>query len=227
MPAADPLVPFVERLRVFVADVRVIVDLRRYFGIGLPSGAVPFTGSRFEDFAGGGEGPEVADTVTVTDLIAVQTVSVIVPVPVALDLLEGRLGARLSDVLRAIPADVDMTDVDAADLAPGSPAQQAWDLLCNQRGFCWVTAGKLLARKRPRLLPVYDRVVRCAVGRRESFWLALHAALRADDRTLHRELTTLRQTAALPESVGVLRGRDVVVWMRHRADHKEPGCVWQ
>ncbi|MFJ9420385.1 DUF6308 family protein [Streptomyces sp. NPDC101227] len=25
--------------------------------------------------------------------------------------------------------------------------------MCNQRGASWVTAGKLLARKRPRLLP--------------------------------------------------------------------------
>ncbi|MEV0696155.1 DUF6308 family protein, partial [Streptomyces sp. NPDC050388] len=31
----------------------------------------------------------------------------------------------------------------------------------------------------PRLLPVYDKVVRCALGRpRPSFWLALHAVLR-------------------------------------------------
>ncbi|MFJ9417820.1 DUF6308 family protein [Streptomyces sp. NPDC101227] len=103
---ADSLVPFVERSRALVADARAIVDLRRYFGIDLLAGALPFTGSCFEGLAGGGEGPEVADTVTATDLVAVESLSVTVPVPVALDLLEGRLGARLSDVLRAFPGGV-------------------------------------------------------------------------------------------------------------------------
>ncbi|MFF4147786.1 DUF6308 family protein [Streptomyces sp. NPDC001698] len=80
-------------------------------------------------------------------------------------------------------------------------------------------AGKLLARKRPRLLPVYDRVVRCALGHpRPSFWLALHAALRVDDRALQRQLLTLRQAAGVPETVSALRVCDVAVWMRHRAE---------
>ncbi|MFB6986096.1 DUF6308 family protein [Streptomyces sp. NPDC056304] len=227
MPTAEPLAPFVERLRALVADAQAIVDLRRYFGIDLPPGAMPFTGSRFEHLAGGGDRPEAADTITATDLIAVQTLSVTVPVPVALDLLEGRLGPRLTDLLRAIPADVDMTYVDATDLAPNSPAQQAWDLLCDQHGVNWVTAGKLLARKRPRLLPVYDRVVRCAVGRPASFWCSMHAGLRADDHALHRELVTSRQAAGLPESVSALRICDVVVWMRHRTDHQETNCALQ
>lgn len=80
-------------------------------------------------------------------------------------------------------------------------------------------AGKLLARKRPRLLPVYDKVVRCALGRpRPSFWLALYAALREDDRALHRQLLALRQVAGVPEAVSALRVCDVAVWMGHRAE---------
>ncbi|MFJ4203507.1 DUF6308 family protein [Streptomyces sviceus] len=102
-------------------------------------------------------------------------------------------------------------------MADGSSADQAWGLLCEQYGVNWVIAGKVLARKRPRLLPVYDRVVRCAVGRPRSFWLALHAALREDDAALHRQLLELRQAARLPEAVSVLRVCDVVVWMSHRA----------
>lgn len=83
-------------------------------------------------------------------------------------------------------------------------------------GVDWVIARKLLARKRPRLLPVYDKVVRCALGRpRPSFWLALHAALREDDRALHHELLALRQVAGVPETVSALRICDVTVWMGH------------
>lgn len=227
MSSADLPQPFAERLRALITDAQALADLRSYFGIGLTPGAASFTGSRFEQLAGGGDRPEVADVVTAEDLVAVQTLSVTVPAEAALDLLEGTLGAQLSDLLRAVPADVDLAEADTADLAPGSPADKAWHLLEDQPGVGWVTAGKVLARKRPRLLPVYDRVVRCAVGRPPSFWLALQAALHADDHALHRELVTLRQAAGVPETVSVLRVLDVVVWMRHRADHREVGCPWQ
>ncbi|MFE7935445.1 DUF6308 family protein [Streptomyces sp. NPDC057456] len=193
-------------------------DLRRYFGIDLSPGAVAFTGSRFEHLAGGGDRPEVADRITAEDLVAVQTLAVTVPASVALDILEGPLGVRLSGLLHAIPRDINMVDTDADVVADGSPADQAWHLLRGQPDVGWVIAGKLLARKRPRLLPVYDRVVRCAVGRPPSFWLALHTALREDGAALHRQLLELRQVAGVPETVSVLRVCDVAVWMGHRAE---------
>jgi hypothetical protein len=208
----------VERLGAHIADPRAVVNLRRYFGIGLPPGGVPFTGSRFEHLAGGGDRPEVADRITAEDLVAVQTLSVTVPAPVALDILEGRLGEHLSGLLQAIPREIDMADASADVLADGSPAGQAWHLLRGQPDVGWVIAGKLLARKRPRLVPVYDRVVRCAVGRPPSFWLALHAALREADGAVHRQLLALRQVAGLPETVSALRVCDVAVWMGHRAE---------
>ncbi|MFE2159949.1 DUF6308 family protein [Streptomyces lydicus] len=217
MSSVDLLRLFAERLRAFIADPQAVVDLRRYFGIGVPPGGMPFTGSRFEHLAGGGDRPEVADRITAEDLIAVQTLSVTVPVPVALDILEGRLGTRLSGLLHAIPSDIDMVDAEEDAVADGSPADQAWSLLCEQYGVNWVIAGKVMARKRPRLLPVYDRIVRCAVGRPPSFWLALHAALSEDDAALHRRLLELRQAAGLPETVSALRVCDVAVWMNHRA----------
>lgn len=192
-------------------------DLQRYFGIDGAQGEGAYTGSRFEELGGGGDRPEAADRITAEDLIAVQTLSVVVPARVALDLLEGSLGTRLSGLLHAVPRDTDMVDADALVPAHGSPADQAWRLLCEQHGVNWVIAGKILARKRPRLLPVYDRIVRCAVGRPPSFWLALHAALREDDAALHRMLLELRQRAGVPETVSALRVCDVAVWMNHRA----------
>ncbi|MFE2988644.1 DUF6308 family protein [Streptomyces sp. NPDC059262] len=234
LPDLEPLVslpdlphPFAERLRALVAAAGSVADLRRYFGMDRPPGVAAFTGARFEALGGGGDHPAVADTVTAEDLIAVQTLSVTVPATAALDLLEGHAGAQLSTLLRAIPRDLDMADATEADLDPGSPAHKAWRLLRGQPGIGWVTAGKLLARKRPRLLPVYDRVVRCAVGQPRSFWHAMHSALRADDYALQRELLTLRQAAGLPGTVSVLRVCDVVVWMRHHTDHQNVGCTWK
>ncbi|MGW2785914.1 DUF6308 family protein [Streptomyces populi] len=210
--------PLGQRLNVWLSAERAVGDLRRYFGIGLPPGGLPFPGSRFEHLAGGGDRLEVADRITAEDLVAVQTLSVTVPASVALDILEGPLGLWLSGLLHAIPRDIDMVDADADILADGSPADQAWHLLRDQPEVGWVIAGKLLARKRPRLLPVYDRVVRCAVGRPPSFWLALHAALREDDGAVHRRLIALRRFAGVPETVSALRMCDVVVWMGHRAE---------
>lgn len=211
------LSPLGQRLRVLLGADRVVDDLRRYFGVGLPPGAAPFTGSRFEHLGGGGDRPGTADRITAEDLVAVQTLSVTVPAPVALDLLEGSLGVRLSALLRAIPREQEMTGADPSDLAPGSPADQAWHLLRDQPDVGWVIAGKLLARKRPRLLPVYDRVVRCALGRPPSFWLSLRTALSEDAGSLHRSLLDLRQAAGLPRTVSALRVCDVAVWMGHRA----------
>ncbi|MFE0458574.1 DUF6308 family protein [Kitasatospora sp. NPDC058965] len=209
--------PFTHRLLALLHTGRAVDDLRRYFGMGTAPGVQPFTGSRFEHLGGGGDRPHVADRVTAEDLVAVQTLSVTVPAPVALDILEGSLGTELSRLLREIPTGIDMADVDPSLLGPGSPADQAWHLLCGQHEVGRVIAGKLLARKRPRLLPVYDRVVRCAVGRPSSFWLSLHAALREDGGALHDTLTGLRRAAGLPESVSALRVCDVIVWMGHRA----------
>ncbi|MFH8222695.1 DUF6308 family protein [Streptomyces sp. NPDC018057] len=219
---SDDLYP---RLGGLMAPERAVRDLRDYFGVGAAPGAVSYTGSRFESLGGGGDRPETADTVTAEDLIAVQTLSVRVPAPVALDLLEGELGVRMSGLLRAIPAGLDMADAGTAHLAAGSPADEAWKLLRGQPRIGWVTAGKLLARKRPRLLPVYDQVVRCVLSEPESFWLGLWAALRTDERALHHALADLRQRAGLPEHISVLRVCDVVLWMRHRKEHRRSGCT--
>lgn len=211
-----------QRLHTFLDAERVADDLRRYFGIGLPpgppgAGVGVFTGGRFEHLAGGGDRRQVANRFTAEDLIAVQTLSVTVPAPVALDLLEGPLGAQLSELLRDIPADTDLADADASVVVAGSPAHQAWSLLENQHKVGWVIAGKLLARKRPRLLPVYDRVVRCALGRPLSFWTELRTALGENDGALHHRLLDLRQSAGLPQTVSALRVADVAIWMAHPA----------
>ncbi|MFD9123168.1 DUF6308 family protein [Streptomyces bottropensis] len=124
---------------------------------------------------------------------------------------------------RSVRFDIDM--VEAADLAEGAPAHTAWRVLCDQPGVGWVTAGKLLTRKRPRLLPVYDQVVRCVLGRPKSFWLDLHGALRADNHALHRELMALRQSAYLPATVSALRVCDVVLWIHHCTDHQQRSCI--
>ncbi|WP_405810219.1 DUF6308 family protein [Streptomyces sp. NBC_00210] len=88
--------PLAHRLNSLITSDQAVSDLRCYFGTGLLDEAVPFTGSRFEHLAGGGDCQAVANVVTADDLIAVQTLSVRIPAQVAVELLEGDLGVRLS-----------------------------------------------------------------------------------------------------------------------------------
>ncbi|MFE6233751.1 DUF6308 family protein [Cellulosimicrobium sp. NPDC057862] len=185
--------------------------LRSYFG---PiSGATGWTGSRFERFAGGGDGSDVADRFTAADLVAVTLLSVDVPARGAIDLLETRAD-EFSALLTEIPTDLELVDV--VSIPESWAPTRLWTALRDIRGIGWVTAGKLVARKRPFLIPVYDTVVQGAVRPTGSFWEALRVALRAHDRALHRYLVELRDEAEIGTDISPLRVFDVVVWMAFR-----------
>ncbi len=62
-------------------------------------------------------------------------------------------------------------------------------------------ASKLLARKRPRLRPIYDSVIAKATGSKDNLWEPLRLALRANDDALHHRLLRLRTDAGLPEQI--------------------------
>ncbi len=216
----------VEPLLRLLADGRTTDDLRAYFGVDRAPGEVPaYTGGRFERLADGGDAGEVADHFTADDLVAVTTLGVRVPARAALGLLEGPLGTALSELLRHVPRDVDLGDPEAEPaLAARSAADRAWRLLEQQHDIGWVTSGKLLARKRPRLIPVYDQVVRCVLGSPERVWMELHRAFRASDRALPTQLERLHTDAGLDSSIGLLRVLDVALWMRHHDDHRRGSC---
>ena len=140
-------------------------DLRTYFSTAAPDRPPLYAGSRFDTLDGGGSRPDTRDRITAADLLAVQCLSVAVPAPVSLNLLEGHLGIQVSGLLRHVPASIELGEPGSRDhVLPGSPADQAWHLLTEQDGVGWVTAWKLMARKRPRLIPVWDHVVRCAMN---------------------------------------------------------------
>jgi hypothetical protein len=199
-------------------------DLAAYFRPALPGAAPVYSGSRFEFLAGGGDRPETADVITTDDLVAVTLLRVDVPGDVALHLLEGDLGREITRHLEQIPTDVGISDPAAAALlADGGPADVAWHLLEQQHGMGWVVTNKLLARKRPRLIPVYDTVVACALGSPAGLWNWL-VPLFADGE-LEKHLVAARERAGIPAEVTPLRVLDVVVWMDHRTAHQRQGCT--
>lgn len=192
---------------------QAVAKLRTYFG--LETGTRPYTGAFFERLGGGGDRGEVRDVITAEDLVAVSMLSVTVPADAAIRIL-GRDGRRISDLLREIPTAMDLVDVAPELINASWPAWQLWDVLHGMYGVGPVTAGKLVARKRPRLLPVYDSVVAKRVGAPDGFWQALNSDLRADDNDRHHKLLDIRAQSGIGEDISALRVFDIVTWMPGR-----------
>jgi hypothetical protein len=179
-----------------------------------------FSGRRFERLAGGGDHAARRDHFDATDLVAITTLSVQVPAEAAIGILESE-AEHLSVLLREIPADRDLWDEPENTVAPGSASDRLWNALCALDGVGWVIAGKLCARKRPRLLPVYDAVVRDALGAAHpGFWRALHRRLQ-DERAVDR-VRDVRREAGVGDDISLLRVLDVAIWMRSRAQISLP-----
>lgn len=194
-------------------DPKAVRSLQRYFGL---DGSEAYTGARFERWAGGGDAPEVKDRFTADDLVAVSLLSVHVPGHAALEILDTS-STQLSELLSSIDSQQELVDIGNGVITPSWQAWQAWQLLKDMHRVGYVIAGKLMARKRPRLLPVYDADVREAVGAPDEYWDALRLALRKDDRALSNRLNLLRDTAGIGNDVSALRVFDVVVWMSTRS----------
>ncbi|MDX2850926.1 DUF6308 family protein [Streptomyces sp. PA03-3a] len=189
--------------------------LRRYWGRH-PDGSPRYTGSRFERLAGGGDKPSVADRFTADDVLAVSTLSVTLPARAALRLVEPSAEERYGDLLEQLPTTIELVDAKPDIIAKDGPAWQLWEQLREIDDIGPVGAGKLLARKRPRLLPVYDSVIKRVFlrpGNDLSFWTDVRAALRADDRKLVRHLETVRDLAGIGDDITVLRVLDTMAWM--------------
>jgi Family of unknown function (DUF6308) len=203
-------------------DEDVAVGLvKAYFADDPATGRARYSGSYFERLGGGGDRPEVAYQLTAEDLLAVSMLSVPVVRYYALDVLDYR-GREISGLLARIPLGVTLADGEAGDLiAEGGPAWELWQLLHdikprpqdrNRLGA--VAAGKLLARKRPHLIPVYDGHVRGVLGRPrndQTWWRDLHCQLAKDD-ALVRELEAVRSRAGAGH-LSLLRTFDIMCWM--------------
>lgn len=171
-------------------------------------------GRWFEQIGGGGDRPEVANRFTADDLVAVTALSVNVPIRAAWRLLEDT-GGRLSALLEGVPQQTDLWEVDARTIARSSEAWKLWDQLKKPHdGIGSVVAGKLLARKRPRLIPIYDSVVKQAMGAPDDWWASLHQALQ--DPALRTRLDEIRQQAGVSPDISLLRILDVAIWMHGR-----------
>jgi hypothetical protein len=102
---------------------------------------------------------------------------------------------------------LDLWEASDEELATVDPL---WDALLRMPGIGTATASKLLARKRPRLCPVSDKVVIQAVGVPGWTWEALRCLLQDPARA---DVEALRPPSA--GAASLLRILDVAIWIRH------------
>lgn len=145
-------------------------------------------------------------TFTAQDLVAIGGLSESIPIEVAAAILDTD-HAELGRLLAAVPDDVDIWEARDEDL---SPAYALWSRLSSYRGMGRVRTSKLLAAKRCRLVPMWDRNVKAALGLRDddNQWELWRAAL-ADDDT--RQLI-VGATPGVAERLSIIRRLDIVAW---------------
>lgn len=183
--------------------------LREYF---TPMPAGRFTGAHFERFAGGGDRPEVRDEFTAEDLVAVSMLAVEVPGKAALDVLVHRRDALSANLARISTATA-FADLAADDLGPGSAIRELYEELVTIPDIGTTTATKLMARKRPHVVPILDSVITAELGIvRGEYWRPLHAWLTADGHARYEHLVTLREQSQIGDDISVLRVFDVLAW---------------
>lgn len=181
-----------------------------------------YSGSFFEAVGDGGDSSQVANHVTSDDLVALAMLSVPVQGSAARELLAGETGRRVSEILSTIPADASLSDERGRALLLSSEVLEAWQAIRGVHTFGPVRTSKLLARKRPHLVPIYDRHIKdqfraAHSGDQWSTWVEMF-----EDDALVAHLTSLRSAAGVCEDVSLLRVLDVVVWMAGKGEKVAP-----
>jgi Family of unknown function (DUF6308) len=175
-------------------------DLVEYFADGKDG----FTGRWFEDFAAISD----PNRFEAADILAIEALSVAVPTNAAAALLITD-SEQYNSLLRQIPRERDLWMVRRLDVNVGSPAEELHQALRKLRGIDWVVAGKLLAAKRPRLLPILDNEVNNYLKPpKELFWVSMHDELA--DSSRRQTISDVCDIA--PLHVGLLRRIDVALW---------------
>lgn len=163
--------------------------------------AQPFAGKTF-DFLGCNPPYEI----TSDDLLAVTLLDVRWS-PVAVRSLLIDRSAAVCELLSKIDTDTDLW-VSDADLQL-KHVDPLWELLCDLPGVRDTRASKLLARKRPRLVPITDSIVVTAVGTPGNTWSTLRDCFQ--DGQFRQSVMTLRPPHK--EDLSLLRIFDVAIWM--------------
>ncbi len=191
-------------------DAPAVALLQRYLGPAFGEAGY-YTGSSWDDWDTTGSRSSDADRFTADDLVALTQLSVNVPPQAAHALLISDAD-RFSSALADVAPDADLGSVEEP-ITNDWPGSRLYFAVVALPGVGQTMTSKLLARKRPRLLPIWDSVIGVVTNTRDEVWEPLRQALRADEGALQTRLVRLHQSAGLAESVTPLRVFDVLCWM--------------
>lgn len=178
------------------------------------------TGSYFDEWAGRGDTAN-KDVITDSDAVAVSMLSVTVPAKARIGLAEPETAARITDLLEQIPTDTALSSLslDQAEalLTDQGPAALLWRELRSTKNNRWgigaTTASKIMARKRPHLIPIWDEVIGqvCGAENSDDQWMNWHRLL-TDGTGLPERLAEIHRLSEAELPLSELRIMDVVLW---------------
>lgn len=193
-------------------DAQALRYLRCYYRVGPAGDCARYSGAAWDSWDPSGTRANDANRFTSDDLTALTLLSVRVRGDEAITLLLTHR-EHFAKLLEDVEHDRDLVE----ETDPIGPKWRAWELHAELDALPDVgrtVASKLQARKRPRLIPIWDKHVRDVCGVGGMHWEPLRLALRADGGALHERLVRLRATAGLGPEVSALRVLDVVTWMQ-------------
>lgn len=118
-------------------------------------------------------------------------------------------GVEFHELLCAVDPDTDLWSPDRAQSLDA--ATELWKWLSHYHDVGPVIAGKLMARKRPRLVPIVDKVVTDTLqAPRGTYWDTIAEVL--CDKGRRDQVDALRPDG-LTDAVTTLRLFDVAIWM--------------
>lgn len=195
--ASETLVAAKSRIDEDIATPRLSELLAAYYD---PAGG--FAGVTFDSL-----GANPPNEITRDDLLAVTLLDVRWS-PSAVRRLLGEDGTQATILLVGINSVMNLWEASDDTLAAIEPM---WDLLTSYPGVGETHASKLLARKRPRLVPITDKIIVDRVGASGRTWQTLRYGLQ--DPSLRVAIAALRPPRA--RTASVLRLLDVALWMLH------------
>ena len=163
----------------------------------------PFSGRTFLSLE-----PNEPNSIGAADLLAVTTMDEAYGPRAVRFLLESELRSAVEEHLQAIPVDLDLWD--APDL---TAATELWRLLDGLPYVGATKASKLMARKRPRLIPVYDSIVGSTIATADRYWDVFAEFLQVEHN--RERIDAMRPSRLAEDELPTLRILDTLIWMRH------------
>ena len=169
-----------------------------------------FAGTTFLDLP-----EEDPNAIESSDLLAVTLMGETYPAAAVRTLLRMEpWRSAVTSLLVEIPKNLEIWSISDSDLhdEDGAPVK-LWRLLDQLYGVGPTKTSKLMARKRPGLIPIYDRWIGEKVASRDDYWHVFHRFL--SDASNRDAVNKVRPTAPGPRDLPGLRILDTAVWMRY------------